>query len=78
MDRKKGCNFTKILKYESLSRYILLANCQSINPKFISLLRRSYLIHSFYRCSYFFKETSELVPYIVMEKLYEFISPKKP
>ena len=55
-------NFTKTMKYKSLSRYILLATYQSINPK----LRPNYLIYSFHR-SCFFKETSELVP--VMEEM---------
>ena len=59
-------NFTKTMKYKSLSRYILLANYQSINPKYFSLQRPNYLIYSFHR-SCFFKETSELVP--VMEEM---------
>ena len=53
-------NFTKTMKYKSLSRYI------SINPKYFSLQRPNYLIYSFHR-SCFFKETSELVP--VMEEM---------
>ena len=54
------------MKYKSHSQYILLANYQSVNPKYFSLLRPNYRIYSFHR-SCFFKETSELVP--VMEEM---------